>query len=338
MKKGHILLLLLVFFVSDFFSQTRAVNKLTLEKTYTYSQIAKTLRDTIDKNPKTSYFNDDFFNRYLKRVVSNKKYSEKQKAQLFYLMQKRVGYAFFGADYVPPKQSYFTHHSGKTFILDATKKSLVALKYNIKGLMQIVDSNYKKDGLLAGNALLLASLLNSEAILKKLENYTKAEVILTAKNPDIFNHYACMAASVAQNTVIAANLGNNLFVFKKECMLEDVFCAIYSHDNFVTIMKKYILAEKNPENDLSIETALCALAAKVPRASVEKSIQSLIDEAQEHWKIDLCRQLLFGKIPFGYALSSEDQLMTKLWEGVNETVYTDGRIILNGSLMEFDPN
>ncbi len=320
------------------FSQRGPINKLTLEKTYTMSQITKSQRDLIDKSPKASYFNDDFFNNLLKSVIQDKKYSEKEKAQLFYLMEKKEGYAFAGLDYVPPKQSYFNHHVGKVFIHQGTKRSLAPLKYNISGLIQIIDSNIKKDPILAGNALLLATLLNSEKLAKKMEYYTHSDVILNSKNPGIFNHYVCMSASITQNTVIINNLTANLMSFKKECMLEDVLCAIYSKDKFVVTMKEYILKEKNPDNNLSIETALCALAAKVPEASVKKSIQSLINEAKEPWKIALCKELLANKVPYNYALSNDLLLVTKPWEGVTTTTYSDGTLIINGSLMEFDPN
>jgi hypothetical protein len=103
-------------------------------------------------------------------------------------------------------------------------------------------------------------------------------------------------------------------------------------------MKVYILNEKNPDNDLAIETALCALAAKVPPASHEKSIRSLIASSREPWKTELCQKLVDKKIPFNYRLTSKDQLVNKLWDGVTASVYTDGTMVINGKLMEFDPN
>ena len=83
---------------------------------------------------------------------------------------------------------------------------------------------------------------------------------------------------------------------------------------------------------------LCALAAKVPKASVEKSIKSLVVSAREPWKTELCQKLLDGKIPFNYRLTSKDQLVNKTWDGVSATVYTDGTMVINGRLIEFDPN
>ena len=103
-------------------------------------------------------------------------------------------------------------------------------------------------------------------------------------------------------------------------------------------MKDYILQEKNPNNDLAIQTALCALAFKVPEASYHKSLETLIHEAKEDWKIKLCQELHDKKIPYNYSLSSETMLVTKLWEGVRETIYADGTMTLDGKIMEFDPN
>ena len=338
MIRKTILLLALTFFALRIFSQTRAANKLTVEKSYFITEIKKPLRDYIESFDKSSFFKDDFFNDLLKKIVLNKKYSEKEKAQLFYLMEKKVGYSFVGLEYLPPLQSYFTYHSGKTFIQQYTAKSLKDLNYNVNGLLLLVDSNYTKDAVLSGNALLLATILNSVAVTKKLEKYTSFDFINSTKNSDIFNHYVCMSASISQNTVITANLTKNLMTFKQCGMIEDVLCAIYSKDNFVTTMKVYILNEKNPANDLAIETALCALAAKVPPASHQKSIKSLIAAAREPWKTELCQNLLDGKIPFNYRLTSKEQLVNKTWDGVSATVYTDGTMVLNGKLIEFDPN
>jgi hypothetical protein len=302
------------------------------------SEIKKPLRDFIESFDKESFFKDDFFNDLLRKIVQDKKYSEKEKAQLFYLMEKKVGYSFVGLEYLPPMQSYFTYHTGKTFIQQYTAKSLKDLNYNITGLLSVVDSSRAKDAVLAGNALLLATILNGNNVAKKLEYYTLAETINACAHPDIFNHYACMSASISQNSVVTANLTKNLMTFRQCGMIEDVLCAIYSKDNFVSSMKVYILNEKNPNNDLAIETALCALAAKVPAASHEKSIRSLIASAREPWKTELCQKLVDGKIPFNYRLTSKDQLVNKTWDGVTVSVYADGTMVLNGKLMEFDPN
>jgi len=336
MKKQFLFLIVFLSALGSF-AQSRPANKLTVEKTYFMSAISPALRGAVDRFDKESYFNDAFFNNMLKKIVLDIRYNEKEKAQIFYLMLKKVGYSFVGVDYLPPKQTYFSHHSGKMYIFQETKKALKELHYDIKGLIQVVDSNLKKDAIVAGCALLLADLLNSEVAIKKLEKYTQGSLILGAKNPDIFNHYVCMCTSIAQNTVISSNLTKNLYSFKNECMLEDVFCAIYSRDNYVSLMKDYILAEKNPKNELVIQTALCALASKVPIASYNKSVGTLVNEAKEPWKVELCKKMLNGEIPFRYALSSRDQLVTKLWEGVTETEYADGLMIINGTVMEFDP-
>lgn len=336
MKKYLIAFCLLISFLSAI-SQNRPANKLTVEKTYFMTAISPALRGVVDRFDKESYFNDAFFNNMLKKIVLDIRYNEKEKALIFYLMLKKVGYSFAGVDYLPPKTSYFSHHSGKMSIFQETKKCLKELHYNINGLINVVDSNLKKDAILAGSAILLADLLNSEAALKKLEKYTQSNVILSAKHPDIFNHYVCMCTSIAQNSVVSANLTKNLYTFKNECMLEDVFCAIYSKDNYVSLLKDYILAEKNSKNELVIQTALCALASKVPIQSFNKCLGTLIAESKEEWKIELCKKMLNGQIPFRYELSSRDQLVPKLWEGVTQTEYSDGIMIINNNLIEFDP-
>src|SRR5688572_22900205 len=89
------------------FSQLRNVNKLTLESTYSYTDIHKSIRDLVDGHDKSSYFDDDFFNNMLKKIIADKQFSDKEKVQIFFLMQKKLGFAFFGVAYIPPKQNYF---------------------------------------------------------------------------------------------------------------------------------------------------------------------------------------------------------------------------------------
>ena len=43
-------------------------------------------------------------------------------------------------------------------------------------------------------------------------------------------------------------------------------------------------------------------------------------------------------MPYYYSLTSKDQLINKVWDGVEMTLYNDGTFILNGNVMEFDPN
>src|SRR4051812_5610762 len=106
-----------LFYFFDYNCQVRNVNKLTLETTYSYSEIHKSLRDLVDANSKENYFEDEFFNNIVKKMISDKQFSEEEKIKLFYLLQKKIGYAFVGVEYLPPKQSYFTYHQGKIYIL-----------------------------------------------------------------------------------------------------------------------------------------------------------------------------------------------------------------------------
>ena len=336
--KNKIIALFFIAFFSNGFSQLREFNKLTLEKTYASVKIKKSLRDYIDQAGKEAYFNDDFFNSQLKTIMQDTSFKELEKVQLFYLMQKKIGFAFYGGAYIPPKQSYFSHHLGKAYIYQKTKLSLKDLNFDVTSLLNLVDSNRNKDAILTSSALLLATLLNSQGVTKKLEEYTKEQTILSSKNPEIFNHFVCLSASILQDSVIVKNLIRNLMSFKSNGMIEDALCALYSKKNPVTTIKTYILSEKNSQNGLAIQTALCALGDKVPPASVQQSIKVLITSSRDKWKTDMLKNLLANKIPFNYSISSADQLVPKVWEGSAKTMYTDGMLIINGDIMEFDPN
>lgn len=337
MKKFFVLLFCFSVFNKSF-SQVRPINKLTLESTYAYTEINKKLRDLIDLHDKPSYFDDDFFNAQLKKIILNKEYTAKEKAQLFYLMQKKLGFAFVGINYMPPKQNYFTFFIGEVITLQKTSAVLKSLNYNVNELLVLVDSAVKRDVVLASNALLLATVLNQDAVANKLHHYSKGVEIQQAKQPDIFNHYVCLSSAIKQDTVITSNLITNILSFKIESQIEDALCALYSKNNLVGTIKDYIMAEKNPENELAIQTALCALAVKVPEATFEKSVKSFAKEASEKWKKDLCKDIASNKIPFNYNLSHPEQIITKKWEGIILSLYTDGALISNGKLLEFDPN
>src|SRR4051812_13727466 len=94
-------------------AQGRNINKLTLETTYSYNEIHKSLRDLVDNVKRENYFSDAFFNGMLKKILLDKQFTAKEKVQLFYLMQKKLGFAFVGVNYLPPKQNYYIFHMGK---------------------------------------------------------------------------------------------------------------------------------------------------------------------------------------------------------------------------------
>jgi len=337
MKK--IALFFLIIFISNkSFSQGRPINKLTLETTYSYVEIHKSLRDLIEQADKSSYFDDEFFNSLLIKIVLDNQFNEKEKAQLFYLMQKKLGFAFVGVNYLPPKQNYFNFCLGEFLTWQKTKATLKDLNYNTAGLLTLVDSNWKRDPIVASNALLLATLLNSESAVTHLEHYTEPDAILQAKNPDIFNHYVCLSAAIKQSTLVTANLVKCVMTFTTEAFIEDALCALYAQNNPVSTIKDYILQEKNPQNDLAIETALCVLFVKVPPATFEKSLKSFISEEKEKWKKDLCKNILSKKIPFNYSIADKEQIVTKKREGITLSIYNDGALISNGTLLEFDAN
>lgn len=334
----YLIVLAFCFYASVSMSQGRRIAPATLETTYSYTQIHKTLRDLVDANSRPAYFDEKFFNAMLKKTLQDQRFSLKEKVQIFYLMQKKLGYSFVGIQFLPPKQNYYEFHVGKAFTLQQTRADLKDLGMDIRPLIELADTSFAKDPILASNAILLATILNSKGALGRIRELTRAEFIMASVNPSIVNHYACVSASLSQDSVVVRNLTNNLKIFTNEEMLEDVFCALYTEINPVVTMREYILAEKNQENDLSIQTALCALAGKVPDASVKESTRSLVAQSKEKWKTDLLKTLLSDGIPFHYSLSSDKELVTKTWDGVHVSVYNDGTLITNGNILEFDAN
>jgi hypothetical protein len=337
--KNILFTLLFLSFTGSLFSQTRNINKLTLETTYSQVEIHSALRDFIDNVKRENYFNDDFFNEMLKKVMMDERFSSKEKVQLFYLMQKKIGYAFVGVNYIPPKQNYFIFHLSKKTVLQKTKSVLNELKLDASIYMQIADSHQTNDPIISSNAMLLAALLDGNMVAKKLAMYSTEKNILSSKNPAIFNHYVCLSASIINDSVVMRNLSSNLMSFKQEAMIEDVICALYSWPRTpVSQLKDYILHEINPENDLAIQTALCALETKINEKAFKQLTKSLVKPAKVQWKKDLLENIFLSKVPFNYSISSENLLVTKAWDYVQVSVYNDGSLISNNTLLEFDPN
>jgi len=336
----NIIVLSLVFFLNlSLFSQGRNINKLTLETTYSYVEIHKSLRDLVDAGRREAYFNDEFFNEMLKKVLLDQQFSAKEKVQIFYLMQKKIGYAFVGVSYIPPKQNYFVFHLGKAQVMKKTKDQLSSLNLDPGIYIDIADLHQTNDPIISSNALLLATLLNSEKTVPKLQKYSESNTIFNSKNPSIFNHYLCLCASIINDTLVQSNLEKNLLLFKQEGMIEDVFCALYSKPGTPVVnIKNYILSEKNPENDLAIQTGLCALYNKVSENAFNQVVKSTLKSVKEPWKKTILNDIAENKILFNYSLSSEMLVVPKAWDYVQLSIYNDGTLISNNTLLEFDPN
>ena len=340
MRKISLLLLFLfsTLIFTGFSQGNKNGDKATLGKTYSYGSVYAGLRNMIDKPNKSNYFSDDFFNDLLKKILQDPKFSDKEKIQLFYLMQKKIGYAFSGISYLPPQQNYFTNHTGKVYTYQKTQVSLKGLNYNPAAFLKIAETYRTSDALLSANALLLASLINPDSAVKKLQFFTKGNVIKEAKNGAIFNHYACLSAALAQDSIVVKNLTKNLNTFTSKEWIEDVLCALYAKSNPLSLIKQYIINEKNERNGLAIQTALCVLAGKIPEPSFERSLQGIEKSVNEKWKKDILNNVLAKKYLFDYSLASNDKVTTKVWEGFTVQVYNDGVLITNGIFTEFDEN
>lgn len=337
MKKLLLLLICTVLFLSAF-SQSRPINRLTMQTTYCMVDINKTLRDFVDEQNRENYYNDDFFNNMLKDVLEDQRFTAYEKVHIFYLMLRKLGYSFVGVNFIPPKQNYYIFHLSKVMVLEKTRDLLSTSGIDEKPFLQLADESKTNDPIVSSNALLLASLINpakTTPLLRKLSQLTQLQ---RSKNQGIINHYICLAASINPDSVVSANIKNNIFTFKQEGMIEDALCAYYAKQNPLTAIKDYVLHETNQLNDLAIETALCALYSKVSDAAFKQNVKSMATAATEPWKKELLEKIATDKIPYHYGLTSEEQLTPKAWDGVQMSLYTDGTLISNNTLLEFEPH
>lgn len=336
--KKTILLLLCALTYLPIGAQSRPINRLTMQTTYCMVDINKTLRDYVDEQKRENYFSDEFFNTMLKDILTDQRFSNYEKVHLFYLMLRKIGYAFVGVNFIPPKQNYFMFHLSKVAVLEKTRDVLVAAGIDEKPFLQLADESKTNDPIVSSNAILLASLINpakTTSLLRKLSQHSQ---LMRSKNAPIINHYVCLAASVNPDSVVTNNIKNNIFSFKQEGMIEDSFCALYSKQFPLSTIKDYILKETNQLNDLAIQTAICVLYTKVSDNAFKQNLKSIANSATEPWKKELLENMVNDKIPYHYSLTSEEQLIPKAWDGVQMSLYTDGTLISNNTLLEFEPN
>ena len=319
-------------------AQVRPINKNTLNSTYSVKQIPASITAIIDATVRAEYFKDDFFNTTLSSFISSTNFSVREKVWLFYLMQKKIGYGFAGVEYLPPDLNYFDFMSGKIKLYITTKQALSRLKGDPKPFIALGDSLIHSDILLASNAYLLAQLIDSKSTNAHLAQLITATKFTTHKNSFIINHYLCLALAIAQDDKNTDVLKKCLDTYTHPEMIEDVLCALYTRQAPVALIRKYVLKETDPKNEVAIQTALCALAAKVPEASFKESLTSLQKEVKEEWKKKIIeRALTNGEVQI-YMLTKKDQVVIKIWKGVEFTEYTDGHFVFVNGLMEFDPN
>jgi len=319
-------------------SQVRLCNKDVIGKTYSYGSIYGSLKGLVDKPSKENYFNDEFFNDLLVKLLQDKKFSEKEKVQMFYLMQKKIGYAFAGASYLPPEQNYFASHQGKVYTYQKMSVSLKSAGVSPSPYLKIAETYRTSDAILSANALLLATLINPDSALKKLHTLSKDHVIKEAKNANIFNHYVCMSASLVQDSIVVKNLVKNLGSFTVNEWIEDDLCALYAKSNPLSLLKTYLMSEKNEKNGLAIQTALDVIIEKAPKASFENTVKSLRSIMSEKWKKDILGNMLDNKYQANYSLCNPKKVVTKVWDGVTVQSCPDGLLITNSALTEFDEN
>lgn len=319
------------------FGQGRPINKNTLATTYSQVEIKAPLRERVDKEKKENYFSDDFFNDYLLKILQDKAYTTKDKVQLFYLMQKKLGYAFTGVNYLPPKQNYYIFHLSKIIVLQKTMDALSKGNLSAEPFMELAE-NKSSDPIVSGNALLLATLINKEKSAKLLLKMSEGQSILKSKIPSITNHYVCLSASMVTDSMLMKNIRKNIFLFKQKGMIEDALCAYYAKPAPLSALKDYILSETAVSNESAVQTAMCIIHTKISENAFVQNAKNLASKVQEPWKKELLETYAGKGIPYNYKLTSETQLVTKVWDNVVMSVYNDGILISNGTLLEFDPN
>lgn len=314
---------------------TKADNCKDSPEAYTNKNISKKIKQLVNKNPRQKYLKDSFFNSFLYDVLTNKKLTEAEKVQAFYLMQKNIGYAFGGVGFLPPKNNYYSTFMNMPGAYDKTIEFLKDKHYDIKPLLELVDTNYKSDVLLASSAMLLATLANPKKAEPALVNYTNYDFIAATQVPFIFNHYVCVCACFVQNQQIVVNLTANLYLLDSEEAEEDALCGIYSKANSFSIVDEYLKKISNSSKKLAFESGLNIIYSSFGAEKYKEVLRTTIATTNMPWKKELCQNIVDGKIRYDYNIASLDQMMVKVWDGVRLTLCEDGILINNNGLIEF---
>lgn len=276
---------------------------------------------------------DNLFLETLVNILRKKDLSEAEKTDAFYLMLKKIKWEFTGTVRLPPRYTYFRIFRGTASTFIMYQRSLQALKYNVNGMLDIVQGDCNNNVVRCSNALLLAAMLNPEAsekVVGKLINPAKLE---ESQVPPILVHHLSLAVVLCRKYRMAVELGDITLKIPSEESQEDILCALGMFNSRLTESKIKMFLNKavNEKFDGAVQTGLLILFERLDNQEFEIFYSDLIDSAKDLELKHTLSEYNDAKIKEGALGGSKSKGWVKIWDGYNVVVYDDGLQITYGN-------
>lgn len=296
-------------------------------------QVSERAVASVAKHSGRALGDDSYFIETLRGFLMSRDLSDEEKAWAFYLMQKKIGWAFGGFVHIPAGFNYykvFTSHAGFYY---QVHRELRSLDYDVRPFLRIAKARYRDNVMLAANALLLGAVLNPSAARGDLYDFLDYEVLKGAQVPDILNHYLCLGVVFAMTPEAAEKLGRNLIRLPSEEAKEDVISVLGMYENRAgwEYIRGYVITESEPRRSQAVETGLFVLKRRLEREELDALSQSLRRDSSNPWKTRVLDRLTQSTFPGEFEDRKKGSWM-KIWDPFSVGVFD------NGILMSTDNN
>jgi len=288
----------------------------------------KSIQKTRDYSDAKLIVNDEYFIQCLRSILDDTTLSDEEKIYGFYLLQKKIGWAFCGTAYIPSRKNYCMVFSGYVGVYAKTRQKLEPMNYDVASFCRIAQKNLSTNSVLSANAIFLASMLNPKASQKDLRELLDYKSVQSAQVPDIMNHYLCLASIFTIGDQVE-RLGRNLELISSEEAKEDIICIlhVYQDQEAWEPIKRFMSTVTDSHYGTALETAFFALMRRMQKEEFQLMIDDLILRSVDSWKKGTLIKLMNNEIPYYSSGSKPDQNFIKVWDSFNITIYDDAYLI-----------
>lgn len=295
-----------------------------LKTSPTVRQFPKKSLAFIAKHTPENLAKNAYFIRAFRDLVQNTKMNATEKALGFFLMKRSFGWGFDGTRYIPPGASYYKAFQGEVIFHYRISQASADLAINVDSLLDLAQNKYKEDVLLAGNALLLATILDKKKASKTVHSFLAMSKIKQAQVPEILHNYVSHSILFVINADDIKILTQNLNQLKPKESKEEIITilAIYPAPSSIEAITKYVCSEDDPNNNLAIETSILALKNALPTSKLKATVQEIRSHIKGTWKEKIFNQII-------NSTSNHDSVegSLKSWSFASLTIYQNGVMV-----------
>jgi hypothetical protein len=289
----------------------------------------------IGKFDRTALLNDEVFIKALVELAKSD-LSPSAKADVFALMQQRIGWLFVGAARLFPGKGYAqTQAMVLTTFFQYQQKMPKGLE--VGPLLELARTGRADHPLRPSNAILLATILNRESAKDAVRKAIDHKAIEAAQVPAIDLHNLGLAAALTADPKVVAEAVALLPKIESEESREDLIAitSIFRDDDLRGKIEEFTRTRFPGSFDNSVQTALIVLAHAGPPDHFRAFYKSLGDLTKDQKDIDQLRN--FWDEGFRDRLQSDKPggSTLKIWDGFTFTLENDGGWITFGKSFRF---